>query len=97
MYRTPTTRPHQPARHTTLHTAILAVVLALGLAGPWTMPQAQAQPVYTCFGVTATIVGTSGDDVIYATPADDVIVGPRGNDIIAGFGGDESHLWRCRQ
>jgi len=42
-----------------------------------------------CFGATATIVGTPGDDVIRGTNGPDVIVGERGDDRINGRGGDD--------
>lgn len=38
----------------------------------------------SCFGVAATIVGTSGNDVLNGTAGDDVIVGLGGNDVING-------------
>jgi hypothetical protein len=38
-------------------------------------------PVVTCRGVTATIVGTAGDDLLNGTA---------GPDVIAGFGGDDT-------
>ena len=40
-----------------------------------------------CNGLTATIVGTSGDDVLSGTSGVDVIVGLEGNDDISGLGG----------
>ncbi len=43
----------------------------------------------TCLGLTATIVGTSGDDVIEGTNGDDVIVALAGNDVVKGGGGDD--------
>ena len=42
-----------------------------------------------CNGVAATIIGTSGDDVLNGTSGDDVIVGLAGNDIINGRGGND--------
>ena len=42
-----------------------------------------------CRAVTATIVGTDGDDVLVGTDGDDVIVGLGGNDDIDGLGGDD--------
>jgi Ca2+-binding RTX toxin-like protein len=42
-----------------------------------------------CQGVPATIVGTSGDDVLVGTDGPDVIVGLDGNDTIDGLGGDD--------
>jgi uncharacterized membrane protein len=43
----------------------------------------------TCLGSPATIVGTSGDDIIYGTPGDDVIHAMDGDDTIDGLGGDD--------
>jgi Ca2+-binding RTX toxin-like protein len=40
-------------------------------------------------GLTPTISGTLGDDVIEGTPGDDVIRARRGNDVINGNGGDD--------
>lgn len=62
---------------TTVAVAILAVI---PLAEPGS---AQADPVPTCFGLPATIVGTSGPDELFGGP-DDVIVGGGGNDTIEG-------------
>ncbi len=42
-----------------------------------------------CFGQEATIVGTSGDDVIDGTEGPDVIAGLGGDDVIHGLGGDD--------
>lgn len=44
---------------------------------------------YTCFGETATIVGTPGRDTLIGTPGPDVIVGLDGNDLIDGLAGDD--------
>ena len=43
----------------------------------------------SCFGRTATLVGTADDDVLRGTPDRDVIVGRGGRDIIRGFAGDD--------
>ncbi len=45
--------------------------------------------VATCNGLTATIIGTPGDDVINGTNGNDVIVGMGGNDTINGVNGDD--------
>lgn len=42
-----------------------------------------------CEGKVATIVGTSGDDVLRGTPRGDVIVAGAGNDRIYGMGGND--------
>jgi hypothetical protein len=43
-----------------------------------------------CRGMTATIVGTEGNDVFNGTPGNDVIHGLGGDDIINGQGGDDT-------
>ncbi len=43
-----------------------------------------------CNGLPATIIGTSGDDVLTGTSGPDVIVGLGGNDIIDGLGGADT-------
>ncbi len=43
----------------------------------------------SCNGLTPTIVGTPGDDVIYGTNGNDVIAGLGGNDIIYGGNGND--------
>lgn len=50
-------------------------------------PAAAAGPM--CQGVAATIIGTTGDDVLSGTAGNDVIVGLAGADIIYGRGGDD--------
>jgi Ca2+-binding RTX toxin-like protein len=64
-----------------------ATATALDAAGvvaavaPW--------PEVACRGMRATLVGTSGDDIITGTPHADVIVGRNGADHIDGGGGDD--------
>lgn len=43
----------------------------------------------SCNGLEATIVGTSGNDVLVGTEGRDVIFARQGNDIISGLGGDD--------
>ena len=43
-----------------------------------------------CRGLSATIVGTDGDDTLVGTPADDVIAGLGGNDVIRGGRGNDT-------
>jgi Ca2+-binding RTX toxin-like protein len=43
----------------------------------------------TICGLTPTILGTPGDDVITGTPGDDVVRARRGNDAVDGGGGDD--------
>ncbi len=42
-----------------------------------------------CHGAQATIVGTSGPDLLIGTPGVDVIMGLDGNDVILGYAGDD--------
>ncbi|WP_179131053.1 putative Ig domain-containing protein [Candidatus Entotheonella palauensis] len=42
-----------------------------------------------CFGLSATLVGTEGDDTLVGTTGDDVIIGLGGNDLIRGRGGND--------
>ena len=51
---------------------------------------AQTNGLPLCAGLTATIVGTNGDDVIEGTFEDDVIVGLGGNDVINGASGSDT-------
>ncbi len=44
----------------------------------------------SCNGLTATIVGTDGDDVLLGTSGDDVIVAGAGDDVVKGKGGDDT-------
>ena len=46
---------------------------------------AQAAPA-TCDGLTATVVGTDGDDILVGTAGSDVIAGLGGNDRLEGLG-----------
>lgn len=48
------------------------------------------QPLYTCQGSRATIVGTGGSDDITGTAGRDVIVGLAGNDVIDAKAGDDA-------
>ena len=51
---------------------------------------AGAEPVATCGGKPATIIGTAGADVLKGTTGPDVIVGKGGNDVIRGQGGNDT-------
>jgi uncharacterized repeat protein (TIGR01451 family) len=57
-------------------------------ATPFTPPLTPPTP--TCHGLPATIVGTSGNDVLKGTTGNDVIVGSGGNDRIIGNGGTDT-------
>jgi hypothetical protein len=52
--------------------------------------QIPGQPAVKCLGKAATIVGTSGNDVLIGTSRPDVIHGLGGNDIIFGKGGNDT-------
>ena len=71
--------------------AALVLAVALGSVGVMATASsaAPADAGLECFGATATIVGTPGDDVIRGTNGPDVIVGERGDDRINGRGGDD--------
>jgi hypothetical protein len=72
--------------------AILATGIVLGvvLSGLLVVGSSADAGSRTCLDDRkATIVGTSGDDVIYGTNGTDVIVGGRGADQIHGLGGDD--------
>ncbi len=56
---------------------------------PTTVPPTTVPPFDSCDGLTATIVGTDGRDIITGTSWDDVIVGLGGNDRIDGGDGDD--------
>ncbi|MCH7587546.1 MAG: hypothetical protein IIC78_05870 [Chloroflexi bacterium] len=45
---------------------------------------------FTCRGLPATLVGTSGDDILEGTSADDVILGLSGHDVIVAREGADS-------
>jgi Ca2+-binding RTX toxin-like protein len=66
---------------------IVAAVFAVGSFASAIPTFAYPNHRLTCFGKTATIVGTTGNDVLLGTSGDDVIVGLAGNDYIEGRGG----------
>jgi Ca2+-binding RTX toxin-like protein len=61
-----------------------ASLLVIGILA---VPASAAVP--RCFGQTATIVGTAGDDRLRGTPGRDVIVGRGGSDVIRGLAGND--------
>jgi Ca2+-binding RTX toxin-like protein len=63
---------------------LAALCLCLGQAAG-----AAQGAVPTCFGETATIVGTEGDDTLVGSAGPDVIVGGGGNDVIFGGAGED--------
>lgn len=52
-----------------------------------TVPLRASEVDQTCFGRTATILGTDDSDVLEGTPGSDVIAGATGDDVIRGRGG----------
>jgi Ca2+-binding RTX toxin-like protein len=60
--------------------AVVALALAAGFLG-----QAAAAHAYSCYDVTATIVGTKGNDRLHGTSGRDIIVGLGGDDTIWGL------------
>jgi Ca2+-binding RTX toxin-like protein len=76
-----------------MKTALLLAVAALAVfaaqaIGASTEGGAEEE-VHRCHGRVATIVGTSGDDVLHGTPGRDVIWGGPGNDTIYGSLGND--------
>jgi Ca2+-binding RTX toxin-like protein len=57
---------------------------------PTTVTPTTGAPAGTCGGLTPTIVGTSGRDIIFGTPGPDVILAGGGSDDIQGLGGDDT-------
>ncbi len=60
-----------------------------GGTGGQTPPGPNPPATATCWSETATIIGTSGDDVLVGTAGRDVIVGLGGDDVIKGLDGDD--------
>ena len=65
-----------------------AIVLAVLALIAWGVPYGHATS-YNCFGKTATIVGTPGDDILIGTDGSDVIAGLAGSDFIFGDAGQD--------
>jgi Ca2+-binding RTX toxin-like protein len=68
---------------------VTGIVLAMIVSGLLVVGSSAGAGSRMCLGRTATIVGTSGNDVIYGTNGSDVIVGGRGVDQVHGLGGDD--------
>jgi Ca2+-binding RTX toxin-like protein len=64
---------------------IADVVAAMTVDRSITVAAAADRP--TCFGKRATLVGSSGDDVLVGTPGPDVIVARAGDDVVRSRGG----------
>ena len=69
--------------------AVLAVALAIAVALPAISLADTGVDALRCQGSVATIVGSTGPDIIEGTSGDDVIVAGPGNDIIDAQGGDD--------
>ena len=78
-------------------TALATILLCLTALQPWGSATAGGT-IPRCFGMEATIVGTSAGEVIQGTKdldvivahgGDDVIIGRRGNDRICGNQGND--------
>jgi Ca2+-binding RTX toxin-like protein len=70
-------------------TLVTGIVLAIVLSGLLVVGSSAGAGSRMCLDRKATIVGTSGNDVIYGTNGSDVIVGGRGDDQLHGLGGDD--------
>ena len=68
---------------------VTGIVLATILSGLLVVGSSAGAGARMCLERKATIVGTSGTDVIYGTNGSDVIVGGRGGDQVHGLGGDD--------
>jgi hypothetical protein len=53
------------------------------------IPLVRSYTTTKCAGLTPTMLGTNGDDILYGTRGRDVIHGLDGNDSIYGLGGDD--------
>ncbi len=71
------------------HGAIAATIALVGTLLSQSPVVAQSTDPVLCNGLTPTIVGTDGDDVLQGTFQDDVIVGLGGNDTIRGASGSD--------
>jgi Ca2+-binding RTX toxin-like protein len=71
---------------------VCGLLVAAALTVPARAEAAASSAAPVCHGHRATIVGTSGDNVLDGTPHADVIVGRGGADTIRGLGGDD---WIC--
>lgn len=75
--------PLRTRRSLSVLVALLAIVPSPGV------PTARAASRPSCLGFQATIVGTSGPDVLTGTGKRDVIVGRGGDDLIYGLGAND--------
>jgi hypothetical protein len=78
--------PLKPRRRKSVK--VLATLSVMGIVGIGALVMsASATAAAHCHGLTATITGTSGPDVIVGTNHHDVIVAGAGNDTVRGRGG----------
>ncbi|MEZ4869770.1 MAG: hypothetical protein R3C14_51065 [Caldilineaceae bacterium] len=68
---------------------LTVLTIVLMLAGFIIANEGKALATPLCNGLVPTIVGTSGNDVLFGTPGDDIIDGLGGNDTILGRGGND--------
>jgi Ca2+-binding RTX toxin-like protein len=68
---------------------VLFTMVRLGMTPAGASVQKHSTLAPTCDGLTATIVGTSGNDTLVGTPGNDVIVAKRGADVVDGHGGND--------
>ena len=77
-------------RRWTLPAVLATTLLVTALSGSFSpASEVVAAPPHKCFGKTASIVGTKGNDRLEGTSSDDVIVGLRGKDVIEGSSGKD--------
>jgi RNA polymerase sigma factor (sigma-70 family) len=86
----PTSTPTRAPQPTSTAAMPTATPSATRTATP--SPTATATPTATsatCEGLSATIVGTNGADVLQGTGGDDIIAGLGGDDLLRGHGGND--------
>jgi hypothetical protein len=73
--------------------AAASLMVAAGLIGAVAATAAPGPPITRpgvyCYGLTPTIVGTSGNDALHGTPGPDVIAGRDGSDRVYGNRGND--------
>jgi RTX calcium-binding nonapeptide repeat (4 copies) len=74
-----------------IHIAGATLAVAAGLIGAVAAMAGTpiARPGVFCYGLTPTIVGTSGNDALHGTPGSDVIAGRDGSDRVYGNRGND--------
>lgn len=69
--------------------ALSFLVITMLIVSPYAAAPVSALTTNTCNNLLATIVGTSGDDLLVGTSGNDVIAGLGGNDQILGLDGND--------